>query len=407
MDTRRAKLSDLTPDEKNANRGSERGSKMIEDSFRECGAGRSIVLDKHGRIIAGNKSFEAAGSIGMEDVVIVQTRGDQLVAVQRMDLDLATDKQAKNLALFDNRSGQVSLDWDIDALKGLGEEIDLEKFWTTDELAALLAVEILPAELQGDEDAVPEAPEDPVTKPGDIYKLGNHRLMCGDSTSITDVELLMAGEKAGMVFTDPPYGMGYRSNFREATEKFRPIENDDRILDICPILYAFMADDSAAYVCTRWDVFSEWYTQAITASLDVKNVVVWYKRGGGLGDLKNAYSPNHEFIIVAHKGTAPLRAKREADVWEIKRDSVNEYDHPTQKPVELAEFAISNHSSRGQVVLDLFGGSGSTLIACEKTGRKARIMELDGKYCDVIVARWEAATGKKAVLTNGETTQEN
>jgi hypothetical protein len=144
MDTRSAKLGDLQPDKKNANRGSERGSKMIEDSFRQYGAGRSILLDKHGRIIAGNKSAEAAGSIGIEDVLIVQTRGEQLVAVQRMDLDLDTDKQAKALALSDNRASQVSLNWDIDVLKELDGEVDLKQFWSEDELKNLFGDEEKP-----------------------------------------------------------------------------------------------------------------------------------------------------------------------------------------------------------------------------------------------------------------------
>lgn len=133
------KLSALTPDAKNANRGSERGSQMIERSFRNYGAGRSILLDKHGRIIAGNKSAEAAGSIGMEDVLVVPSDGKRLIAVQRMDLDLLTDKAAKELAIADNRAGELSLDWDPEALKELDDEIDLGQFWTPEELAIELA----------------------------------------------------------------------------------------------------------------------------------------------------------------------------------------------------------------------------------------------------------------------------
>jgi len=131
-------------------------------------------------------------------------------------------------------------------------------------------------------------------------------------------------------------------------------------------------------------------------SFNIKNCIVWYKKGGGLGDLKNSYLPNHEFIIVGHNGKAELRLKREADVWEITRDGFNDYKHPTQKPVELSKFAILHHSDNADIVTDLFTGSGSTLIACEKTNRKCYGMELDPHYCDVIVKRWEEYTGKKA-----------
>ena len=247
------------------------------------------------------------------------------------------------------------------------------------------------------EDEVPEPPAEPITKPGDLWILGDHRLLCGDSTKAEDVERLMAGAKAGIVFTDPPYGIEFQSNFRKKTPQFEKIANDDRVLDIGPVLLNIMSANSAAYVCTRWDVYHEW--QKRLQSFAIKNCVVWYKRGGGLGDLDNCYSPNHEFIIVAHNGTAPLRGKRHADVWEIGRDSVTAYDHPTQKPVGLPALAIESHSDAGCVVADLFLGSGTTLIAAEQLGRKCYGMEISPAYCDVIVKRWETLTGKKAALS--------
>jgi DNA modification methylase len=252
------------------------------------------------------------------------------------------------------------------------------------------------------EDEVPEPPVDPITKPGDLWVLGEHRLLCGDSTKADDVGRLLAGSKAGIVFTDPPYGINFQSNFREQTPQFKKIANDDAILEIWPVLWSAMSSDAAAYVCTRWDVYHKWLESS--EQFDVKNCVVWYKRGGGLGDLQNSYSPNHEFIIVAHKGTAALRGKRLADVWEVGRDAVTSYAHPTQKPVGLPAIAIESHSDKGDVVLDLFLGSGTTLIAAEQLGRKCYGMEISPQYCDVIVKRWETLTGKKAELeaSNGQ-----
>src|ERR1035437_1220271 len=206
------KLSTLIPDTKNANLGSPRGNQMIEDSLRQYGAGRSILLDKHGAIIAGNKTAENAGAIGMDDVIVVQSDGTKLVAVQRTDLDL-DDPHTRQLAIADNRAGQVSLDWDTETLKGLVEDgVDLAPFWTADELAAMWPQTV---DLLTDEDDAPPVPVEPVSKQGDLYILGNHRLLCGDSTVLADVERLMGGAKADMVFTDPPYGVDYEGGHNE------------------------------------------------------------------------------------------------------------------------------------------------------------------------------------------------
>jgi len=191
---------------------------MIENSLRQYGAGRSILLDRNGRIIAGNKTAENCGAAGLSDVIVVQSDGTKLVAVQRMDLDL-DDATAKQLAIADNRAGQVSLDWDIDVLKELATEIDLAPFWSADELEKMWPQN---ADLLTDEDDVPDLPEEAVTKPSDLYILGRHRLLCGDSTCITDVERLMGGEKAKCMWTDPPYGVDYTGKTKDALK----IKND-------------------------------------------------------------------------------------------------------------------------------------------------------------------------------------
>lgn len=229
-------------------------------------------------------------------------------------------------------------------------------------------------------------------KTGDIWQLGDHRLMCGDSTDAAQVALLMNGEKADMVFTDPPYGYQYQSNFREKTPKMAVLKNDDRILNIMPIIAALC--DGWVFLCTTWKVIGEWLTQ-FTASRELTNMVVWSKGGGGLGDLEHTFITDYEIILVSNGGRS-ITGKRLGSVWEIMRDSVNNYEHPTQKPVQLPATAIDNVSNPGDSVLDLFGGSGSTLIAAEQLKRRCFMMELDRHYCDVILARWEKLTGQTA-----------
>jgi len=249
--------------------------------------------------------------------------------------------------------------------------------------------EIEPTEGLMDEDAVPEIPEEPKTKLGDVWILGNHRLMCGDSTSIDAVEALMNGQKADMVFTDPPYGYKYESNHQD---KHAMLLNDDVMLDFAPSAYAAMFENSSIFVCGSFQTISRWIDY-VSQHFSYKNLIVWKKNNWSMGDLKGAFAGQHELIIFAHKGRVELLGKRDTDIWSF--DRVPPDMHPTQKPVDLVEYAMSKVSIG--CVLDLFGGSGSTLIACEKTNRHARLMELDPKYCDVIIKRWQDFTGQKAI----------
>lgn len=252
-------------------------------------------------------------------------------------------------------------------------------------------------EPQCDEDEIPEFVE-PLTKRGDIYQLGRHRLMCGDSTSIDDVEKLMAGEKADMVFTDPPYGVAYQSNMRTKSEKFDVIENDETFLtewvNCLPTV-----SEGWVFVWTTWKVVRKWIDICEPIG-KLSNVIVWDKGGGGIGDLEHTFATDYEIALVYNRG-ASITGKRLGSVWSIGKDRAIEYVHPTQKPVELGVTALENCTRRNDRILDLFGGSGSTLIAAEKTQRRSFLMEMDPKYCDVIVARWEKFTGKKAELLNG------
>ena len=198
------KLADLIPDNRNANKGTERGNALIQESLQQYGAGRSILLDKHGAIIAGNKTVENCGAIGLDDVIVVQSDGTKLVAVQRTDLDLK-DARTRQFAIADNRAGQVSLDWDVDVLKELAlDGVDLAPFWSADELEKMWPQVV---ELQTDEDAVPPVPEEPKSKLGDLYVLGEHRLLCGSCSELEDVNRLLEDVTPDLTLTDPPYGL--------------------------------------------------------------------------------------------------------------------------------------------------------------------------------------------------------
>jgi site-specific DNA-methyltransferase (adenine-specific) len=399
MDTTIRHLRDLTPDTRNANKGSERGQHLIEESLRQYGAGRSILIDKNGVIMAGNKTAENFGAIGLDDVIVVQTDGTKLVAVQRTDLDMMADPRARELAIADNRASEVSLDWNADVLKELGEEIDLTKFWSADELAALLPP--VTTDLLTDEDDVPPVPDEPKSKLGDLYRLGDHRLLCGDSTCVTDVERLMDGQKADMVFTDPPYGVDYDGG----TTKREKLAGDNSTAlyePACMMAQMFTEPKASLYL---WHagvkgIAAAAAAAAAAAGYEIRCEIVWNKNQAQFGALSAQYKQKHEPCYYCFKKGIPpywFGPTNETTVWDIDRASKNEF-HPTQKPVALAERAFGNSCPANGKVLDLFGGSGSTLIACEKTGRHCRMMELDPKFCDVIVARWEAVTGKKAEL---------
>jgi DNA modification methylase len=217
--------------------------------------------------------------------------------------------------------------------------------------------------------------------------------MCGDSTSIDAVEKLMDGQKADMVFTDPPYGVNYQSNKRTKSAKFDVIKNDDVFLDIAPIVTAFSS--GWVFIWTSWKVITKWIEQFKSFGYPT-NQVIWFKGGGGIGDLKKTFSSDYETALVWNRG-AELTGKRIGSVWKVGKDGATEYKHPTQKPVALVEEALDKTTNSNNKILDLFGGSGSTLIACEKTNRHCRMMELDPKYCDVIIKRWQEFTGNKAV----------
>ena len=392
-------IKDLKSDHKNARRRTDRSASLIAESLKRYGAARSIVIDEDGRILAGNGTVEGAKKAGIDKLRIIEAEGDELIAVRRAGL---SEDQKVGLALADNRSSDLS-EWDHDMLRQLSEEHDLTPWFEDDELLA----EVLDTvEGNTDPDDVPEPPEEPVTKLGDLWILGDHRLLCGDSTDVLAVERLMDGKKADMVFTDPPYGVSYDHTARPKPGKKNHgvIENDELTGDqLQDFLVAalnnadlFSKPDVAAYIWFPDKRTLEFLNALAVTAFSFNQTLIW-KKPMLLG--RSRYQWAHEPCIFAVKGS-PFHTedRTKTTVWDFGGYDKSKNQHPTQKPTFLAKEAMGNSSLMNQTVLDLFGGSGSTLIAAEEIHRHARLMELDPAYCDVIVKRWEQFTGKKAML---------
>ena len=383
-------VSSLIPYARNSRTHSDAQVGQIAASIKEFGFLNPIIVDGESGIIAGHGRVLAAQKLGLAELPVIEA--GHLSDTQRRAYIIADNKLAMN-AGWDDEILRVELD----ALGVDGFDLELTGF-SLDEIADL-QIEEVPEGLT-DEDAVPEAPDEPVTVEGDVWLLGSHRIMCGDSTSIDAVDILLQGKKAGMVHTDPPYGVSYQSNGRTKSSKFDVLKNDDTFLDIAPVIEA--CSTGWVFVWTSWKVLTTWIDMLGCFGYP-SNQVIWHKPGGGIGDLKKTFSSDYETALVWHRG-AELTGKRIGSVWRFDKDGAASYLHPTQKPVALAEEAIDKTTKTGCIVLDLFGGSGSTLIACEKTNRHCRMMELDPRYSDVIINRWQQYTGKEAVLeSTGET----
>lgn len=399
----KSKIENLTPDDHNFNKGSEYGNHLIEKSFREFGAGRSILIDRNNRIIAGNKSIEAASSIGMENVVIVETTGDEIVAVKRTDIDLDS-KKGRELALADNATNKANLDFDEEEISKLSEQFEFDASdWGID---LGIDVDVEEAELSEDEKQNIEKR----CNLGDIWKLGNHRLMCGDSTKESDVAQLMNNEKADLLLTDPPYNVDYQG----ATKDKMKIANDN-MSDVAFVGFLTAAFNCAIQAMRSGAAFYVWHadskgfefrTALKEVGLTLRETLIWVKNTIVLG--RQDYQWQHEPCLYGWKdGAAHYFIKDRSQSTVIFEDKPTRNDiHPTMKPVELMARLVKNSSQCGWLVLDLFGGSGSTLIACEQTGRKCYTMEFDPKYCDAILDRWEKLTGLKAELVESKTQED-
>ena len=401
-----AKISDLKFDDKNFNKHTEYGMSLLEKSLRELGAGRSILLDKDNNIIAGNGIVEAAGSVGLENVKIIETTGDEIVAVKRTDMTIDS-KEGREMALADNATANADLSWDEDNIKEQTEKWDFD----TSDWGMNFNFD---KDVEVEEDEVPEANENEPAKSklGEVYHLGNHRLMCGDSTDADSVAILMDGQKADMVFTDPPYGVEIKGKYTGS------ILNDNLVGENL-IKFLLKANDNikrfcagSYYIC--YEVLNR--LENFSAFGKPDEVVCFNKDSASFYSAKK-YNRKFELILFYENGK-PLNANSETNVWDApKSSSFNNKDengmrfnqngnfcvaHPTTKPLAIPSRAIKNSSRKDDSILDLFGGSGSTLIACEQLGRKCYMMELDPKYCDVIRKRyWKFVTGSEEGWEDG------
>ena len=375
-----ADITSIKPYENNPRKLSETAIEKVAMSLKEYGFRQPIVVDKDRVIVAGHTRFRASKKLGLKQVPI-------------SIIDNLTEEQINAYRIADNRTAEES-EWDNELLKMEIKELEAKDFkldllgFNDEQLN-----DILFEEKQGltDEDEVPETPEEPISKLGDIWKLGNHRVMCGDSSLEENKTKLLNGNNVDMIFTDPPYGVDYVSRVDEKRRKnWGGIKNDElKGSELQNFLSKTIDWFENTYIFCNWQSYPDF----LKAYGKPKQVIVWNKKWVGLG---KGYRNQYEMCLFY--GT--LNITTETNLWDIKRDS--NYKHPTQKPVALSVRAINNSLLQNRICYDPFLGSGSTLIGCEKTKRICYGFELEPKYCDVIIKRWENFTGKKAELENGQ-----
>ncbi len=381
-------IFELTPAEYNPRQLSESQFTDLQNSFKNLGTLEPAVINQFpGRenvIISGHQRLKVAESLGMTEYPCYE-----------VNFPLEKEKEA-NIRMNRNTG-----EWDWDMLAN-NFEVEELKEWGFEDLNFLVE----PEEGLTDEDEVPEAPEEPKTKPGDLYILGEHRLLCGDSTSIDAVERLMDGQLCDQFITDPPYNVDYTGKTKDALKIENDKKDDTNFRQF--LKDAFVSADTAmkpGAVFYIWHADLEGYNfrgACHDINWKVRQCLIWNKNSMVMG--RQDYHWKHEPCLYGWKeGDSHLWAsdRKQVTVIDFDRRMQNK-EHPTMKPVGLIEYQIKNNTKQMDMVLDLFGGSGSTLIACQKTSRKCCMMELDPKYCDVIVKRWEDFTGKKAELLKEE-----
>ena len=395
----------LLPYIRNARTHSEEQVAQVAASIVEFGWTNPILVGADGVIIAGHARLLAARKLGMAEVPVIVL--DHLTESQRRAFVLADNKLALN-AGWDEEMLRVELE----SLKEEDFDLDIVGF-SAEELEVILAGQEETREGLTDEDAVPEAQETAVSVNGDVWLLGEHRLLCGDATVLGDVEKVLAGGLADMVFTDPPYNVNYGATMKDKLRgQNRKIANDNLgqnfeqfLRDACVNILA--VTKGAIYVCMSSSEIHTLQTVFREAGGHWSTFVIWAKNTFTMG--RSDYQRQYEPILYGWKeGTDHFwcGARDQGDVWFIKKPFANDL-HPTMKPVELVERALRNSSKTRDTVLDPFGGSGTTLIACEKAGRQARLIELEPRYCDVAVTRWQRWSGLTATLAgDGRTFEE-
>ena len=374
------KVEQLKPYEKNAKKHDKKQIELIANSIKQFGFDSPIIVDKDNVIIAGHGRLEGAKLLGLDEVPVIRKEN-------------LTEEQVKAYRLADNKIAES--EWDmglaIEELKGLSDEMfDLTGFDKD-----------LIIEPDDKDDEVPEVPEEPKSKVGDLYELGNHRVLCGDSTKEEDVERLMDGKKADMVFTDPPYGISYEGGMK----KWKMLKNDDN-LDFLPLFIDRMVESCkkgiATYICFNDRAIPD-IMSVLNPRYELNKLLIWVKNNASF-QISAHYKQRHEIILYLKQKGQKMNWQgnnKQDTIWEFKRPSKNEY-HSTQKPVELIIKAVVNSSNENDLILDMFLGSGSTLIACEKTNRICYGMELDCRYVDTTVERWCRYTGITDIKKNGK-----
>lgn len=412
-------VGSLKPYARNARTHSKKQIKQIASSIERFGFVNPVLVSDDGEIIAGHGRVEAAKQLGLKTVPTLAL--SHLTETERRAYVLADNKLALNAGwdreiLAIELQGLIDLDFDVELTWFSLAEID----FVLDE-----AGEADPDAPDAAEDAVPDVTGPAVSRMGDIWLLGRHKLICGDARSADDYASLLGNEHVDMVFTDPPYNVAIDGNvcglgsvkhreFAFASGEMSEIQFTQFLEQSLSAMASVMRDGAIAFVCMDWRHMGELLTAGKSAFNELKNLVVWNKTNGGMGAF---YRSKHELIFVFKQGTAPHTnsfglgetGRYRTNVWDyagISSISASRGDelamHPTVKPVAMIADAIRDCSKRGEIILDGFGGSGSTLMAAEKTGRCARLIEYDPLYCDTIVRRWQCYTGKLAILSSSK-----
>lgn len=396
-----AKIADFQQDRKNANRGTQRGLAALDNSLRKYGAGRSVLVDRNNRVIAGNKTIERAADIGLDDVIVVDSDGTKLVAVRRTDLDLETDSAARELAYADNRVAELDLDFDpLTIAADLEAGLDLSGLWDDTELAVILEAAELAAEYD--------------TNLGQLWQLGRHRLIIGDCTDRAVVDAVMDGVLANLYITDPPYGVSYadKNEYLNAVGRGNriqvPIQNDHLGINetaekvwrpAFKNAYDFCDNQASFYLFMPQGGDQMMMMMMMSEHWIPRHELIWLKNNHVLGRADYAYK--HEPILYGwkRKGTHRYYGGFQTSVLEFNKPQKSDL-HPTTKPLALIERLVSNNTESDNIVLDSFLGSGTTLIACENLGRVCRAVEIDPGYAAVSIHRWAQLTGNRPHLLN-------
>lgn len=362
--------------------------KSIEELPEMTIARAALCFPYNGRfvVIGGNRRLEAQKALKRKEVPIIALPEDTPV------------EKLRRMALLDNEStgqtdwAKLAKDWSKDEIRAWN--IETPKGWFNE----------APNKEAKEDEYETDKEVEPIAKYGQIWQLGNHKLMCGDSTKPEDVELLMGGEKADMVFTDPPYGVSYEGGHNK--KKKKQIKNDalagnalyEFLKKVFLNIKSYTNEKSGIYVFYATSNTRQFINAFYDVGLKQRSIIAWHKIGSGFGDFMAQYMNAYEPCIYGSNGESVnwYGASNEKTIWEIEKEKKCDL-HPTMKPIKLVQRAVKNSSTENDLVLDLFGGSGSTIITCEQINRRCFTMELDPHYCDVIINRWETLTGRKAV----------